>query len=199
MNSRFSYDPDLHRYTLDGRVIPGITRVLELTGFVDKAWFTEASRRRGTDVHRACWFLAEKDLDWNTVAPEHRARVEGFARFLEDVKPTLALAETPLYSERYQFGGTPDFMFHVGRETWIVDVKTGKAGLAAELQTAAQRVLLEGRFPGAFGMRAKRFALELPAEGKYRLIPHDDAGDETMFLNALAMVHRRINKGELTI
>jgi hypothetical protein len=201
-SSGFVYDPDLHRYTLDGRVIPGITKVLELTGFVDKQWFTEASRRRGTEVHRACLFLAENDLDWNTVAPEHQPRVEGFARFLEDVKPTLLLAEKPLHSEVYSFGGTPDFVFNINAETWIVDAKTGKAGLAAELQTAAQEVLIRERMMDAWtGLftRVRRFALELPERGKYRLVPHKDPGDELMFLNAVAMVHRRINKGELSL
>jgi len=193
----FEFVPKDHSYRLNGITIPGLTRTLELTGFVDKQWFTEESRVRGTQVHKACWFLAEGDLDWNTVKPEHLPRVKRFAEFLDEVRPQLVLAETPLYSAAYNFAGTPDFVFLVNGVYWIVDVKTGRAGLAAALQTAGQKVLVEERMPQVRG--ARRFALELPAEGKYRLVPCPKPGDTPLLLTAVAMVHRRINENELVL
>jgi hypothetical protein len=204
----FTFDPVLHRYAINGIPAPGITRILDLTGFItNKEWFTEESRQRGKDIHRACWFLAENDLNWDTVRPEYRARVRGFQKFLEDVQPKLILVEQPLCSFQFGFCGTPDFVFEVQDVLWCVDVKTGRSGLPAELQTAAQTILIK-EMPSPMGMTMiewlprviKRFALELPENGKYKLIPHrDDVMDTVMFLNANAMVHRRINCGELKL
>lgn len=193
----FAFDPKAHAYRLKGIVVPGITKTLEIRGFYDKAWFTEESRTRGTEVHRACWFLAEDDLEWSTVKPEYVPRVQGFQAFLNDKRPELFLAEKPLYSTAYNFAGTPDFVFRVGGEWWIVDVKTGRAGLAAHLQTAGQKVLISERFPEV--KTAKRFALELPEQGKYRLIPCPNPYDEAMFLTLVGSIHRQVNANELKL
>lgn len=191
------FDEATHRYTVGGKVLPGITSVLKMTGFVDDRWFTQEARDRGTATHRACWFMAEGELDWATVDPEIRPRVEAFGRFLEEHKPTLLFAEKPLHSDIYRFAGTFDFVFDVpALGICIIEVKTGAAGLAAMLQTAGQKVLIEERM-GFKGI--KRFAFELTAEGRYKFVPHLDLGDKLMFLNAVAMVHRRINAGELKI
>lgn len=178
--------------------MPGITSVLRLTGFTNDEWFTQESRDRGTAVHRACWFLAEGDLDWGTVDPMIRPRVEAFGRFLDEHKPVLLAAETPLHSPTYNFAGTPDFIFEAPTlgGTAIIEVKTGKSGLPAKLQTAAQKVLIEERM-GLNG--ALRFGFELTAEGRYKFVPHRDLIDKPMFLNAVAMIHRRINEGGLKI
>lgn len=190
------FDEALHRYTVGGMVVPGITQVLKLTGFVDDSWFTQESRDRGTATHRACWFLAEGDLDWGTVGPEILPRVKAFERFLAEYKPELIAAELPLHSPTYGFAGTPDFVFRLGGGPALIEVKTGRAGLAAKLQTAAQKVLVEEQL----GLKAvTRFAFELTADGQYRFVPHNEYGDRTMFLNGVAMIHRRINEKELTI
>lgn len=193
----FAFDPAAHAYRINGVVVPGITRSLEIRGFVDKRWFTDESRKRGTDVHRACWFLAENDLEWSTVKPEYVPRVKGFEAFLSDVKPQLILAEKPLYSTVHNFAGTPDFVFLVNGKYWIVDVKTGRAGLAAQLQTAGQQVLIEERMPEV--KAARRFALELPEQGKYRLIPFANPYDVPMFLTMVGSIHRQVNANELKL
>ena len=88
-------------------------------------------------------------------------------------------------------------MFEVNGARWIVDVKTGRAGLAAELQTAAQKVLIEERMPELKG--AKRFALELPETGSYRLVPCAHPFDQSMFLNLVSSIHRQVMAGELCL
>lgn len=201
----FRFIEETHTYLLDGVVLPSITRVLDLTGFVDKSWFTEGSRQRGTDIHLACRFLAEGDLDWGTVRPEYMTRVRGFEKFLGEIgSRRVLLAEKPLVSLIHGFAGTPDFLFDArtqGGTLWLPDVKTGKSGLAAELQTAAQEILIRESMPDIVPATARiqRFALELPEAGGYRLVPHEDPKDSPMFLNALAMVYRRINAGELSL
>ena len=194
----FLFDPETHRYTLNGVALPGITQILKLTGFVDGSWFTDEARDRGKAVHSACWFLAEGDLDWSTVGPDILPRVKAFEQFLNDYTPKLIMAERPLYSAMFGFAGTEDFFFEIpglGGEC-IIEVKTGRAGLAAKLQTAAQRILIEEN-QGI--KKANRFGFELSKEGRYKFVPHTDGTDKVMFLNAVAMIHRRINEGELKI
>jgi hypothetical protein len=192
----FKYSAEGHRYTFDGVAVPGITQVLSLSGFVDARWFNPTATERGTAVHSAALFLVEGTLDWASVDPEALPRLRQFEAFLNEHTPEMLFAEVPLYSTAWKFAGRFDFLFDFMGGPSIVELKTGKAGLAAKLQTAAQKVLIEEKW--GF-QNVKRFALELPAEGKYRIIPHADLSDKNMFLNALASVHRRINEGELKI
>lgn len=195
----FEFDPEAHRYRLNGAVIPWISFVLEKTGFVDKTWFRPEHADRGHAVHAACLYLIQGDLDWSTVHPDLLPRIKGFEAFWQDLRrfaPTVLLAEKPLYSTVYQFAGTPDLAVEVREGVKVFDIKSGKSGLAAKIQTAAQAILIEERF----GVKVvERYALELPEEGGYKLVKHDDRGDRTMFLNGLAMVNRRINEKELAI
>jgi hypothetical protein len=194
----FKFDEAEHRYTLNGVRLPSITWILKKRGFINDAFFDEASRVRGTAVHKACHFLVENDLNWETVHPGIISRVKQFKAFLEDISPfTIMHAEAPVYSKIYGFAGTPDYVFETRGEIWIPDVKSGKSGFSAKLQTAAQEILVREWVP--ITARVKRFALELPETGKYKLIPHEDRGDRDMFLNALAMTQRQINEKELSL
>jgi hypothetical protein len=192
----FAFDPEAHRYTLNGTVIPGITSVLDKTGFVDKTWFTPESANRGRAVHAACQYLIEGALDWDSVHPDILPRVQAFGKFLDGVRPELILAEQPLYSTTWKFGGTPDLVLRIRGLNAIVDIKSGRSGLAAMLQTAAQSILVHERKGIACTLR---YALELTAAGGFRVVQHVNPGDTTMFLNALAMIHRRVNEKELSI
>jgi hypothetical protein len=177
-------------------LIPGISFVLENTGFVDKTWFKAEHADRGKAVHAACLYLMEGKLDWATVHDSIRPRVEGFQAFLEKFRPEIVLAETPLYSQTRLFAGIPDLALKMLGGIYCNDIKSGKSGLAAKLQTAAQKILLE---ENGYGPIDHRYALELPAEGGYKMVHHFDRGDEPMFLNALAMIKRRINEKELAL
>lgn len=198
MMEDFDYNHDEHLYRLGGMVIPSITQTLKLMGFVDKRYFSEATATRGTHVHLACQFLVEKNLNWESVDESIRPRVETFGRFLEEMRPELIFAEIPLHHSLYRFGGTPDLFVKMNGELCVIDIKSGKAKLAAKLQTAAQKLLIEQMRNYQHG-QIKRFALELPEKGNYKLVPHDDRKDAPMFLNAVSMVYRRVNEGELNL
>lgn len=193
----FNFDPENHRYTLNGSVIPGISFILENTGFVDKTWFRPEHAARGHAVHACCQFLIEGNLDWSTVHPDILPRIRGFEQFLLDRKPKLIVAEQPMYSSSWRFAGTPDLVLEVPgeKQQWIVDIKSGKSGLASRLQTSAQDILVRQHCGEGVYLR---FVLELPEAGSYKLISHRDFTDRTMFLNALAMVNKRLNEGELS-
>lgn len=192
----FHFDPESHRYKLNGAVIPGISFVLENTGFVEKTWFRPEHAARGHAVHACCQFLIEGNLDWSTVHPDILPRVKAFERFLDGSRPRLILAEKPLYSKTWMFGGTPDLLLEIAGRITIIDIKSGASGLAAMLQTAAQGILLMERLE--FKQPPARYALELRRDGGMRMVHHSNPGDKIMFLNALAITNRKINEGELS-
>ena len=197
----FQFDAASHRYRLNGVLIPGISFVLEQTGFVDKTWFKPEHAERGHAVHAACLYLIEGKLDWATVHESIRPRIEGFKVFMEKYRPYVLMAEKPLYSGVHGFAGTPDLVFEPygqGGGVWVLDIKSGRSGLAAKLQTAAQAILAAEALGPHVPIHA-RYALELPAAGGFKLIQHTDRGDRDMFLNGLAMVKRRINEGEIAL
>lgn len=187
-----------HRYFLDKVPVPGLTETLRLTGFIDPSWFTEEARDRGTRVHSACCYLAEDDLEWSKVASDILPRVQAFDEFLKTYTPELIYAEKAFVSRAARFACRIDFLFDVPAlgGLSIIEVKTGPAGLAAKLQTAGQKVAIEENtaFKGI-----KRFGFELSKEGRYKFVPHVELEDRPMFLNAVSMVHRRINAGELKL
>lgn len=190
------YDAESHRYFIDGSPAVGLTNAIKLTGFVDDSWFTDEASERGTRVHAACQFLAEDDL--GTVAEDDKPRVDAFARFLSEYTPTLVMAEAFCFSRTYRFACRLDFIFDVKAlgGLSIIEVKTGRPGLAAKLQTAGQEVAARETF--RFGP-LKRFGFELTKEGRYKLVPHTDTADRPMILNAVGMVNRRLNAGELKL
>lgn len=194
----FQFDEKTHTYTWFGVKVPGISFILKSTGFVDTTWFTDEHRDRGHAVHRAAELLMFGELDWSTVHESILPRVKGFETWFHKIKPKVLMCEKPLYSNVHGFAGTPDMVVDVNGEMWIPDVKSGKSGLAAKIQTAAQGILVAENM----GMGCpifKRFALELPADGGFKMVPHEDRGDRVMFLNALAMVNRRVNEKELSL
>ena len=63
---------------------------------------------------------------------------------------TPYLIETPLVSELFQYGGTPDFLGEVNGILKLVDLKTGYVGKEAYIQTCAYReLLIENGYPPA--------------------------------------------------
>lgn len=198
MMDDFVYDDAEHIYRLRGTVIPSITQVLKLTGFIDDTYFSEWYAKRGTNVHLACQYLIEGDLDMGSVDESIRPRVERFEKFLSERKPQLIFAEVPLVNRIFRFAGTEDLFVNLDGVLSLIEIKSGKAKLAAKLQSAGQKLLINC-IPQYAGKVVRRFALELPEKGNYKLIPHGDRSDEIMFLNAVGMVHKRINEGELNL
>lgn len=102
----------------------------------------------GTLVHYLILCRLEgKEPDLSTFAPQDVTSAQVPLRKFEDwaVEHELQpiLLETPLVSEKFSFGGTPDFYGRVDGKTTLLDFKTGKAVYQeAFYQVAAYRELL---------------------------------------------------------
>lgn len=189
MNARF--DPDTHHYYLDNALIPSVTQIMADTGIVDSRWFRDTDRTRGALVHDGT--LAIDADDWDEEAtqqalPEIYPYLKQYQRVLQELKPAPLLSEEPLFSVKWRFGGTPDRVWKVGEETWLVDIKTGSAN-AAEIQLALYDILVQESRP-AIGKISKRVILNLTNNGKYKITtipPGQYSSDERVGLSAVTV------------
>ncbi len=134
------------RYQLqNGDTIPAVTTVLGILdkgeAFQDWLWdcgrqgvdyreVRDAAGRVGTITHRfiACHLNSVKP-DTGGYQPGEVAKAEKcFAKYLawereHPIKPVMV--ETPLVSEEFRFGGTPDLLAELGGEFVLIDFKTG--------------------------------------------------------------------------
>jgi len=154
--SAVTFDAASHRYTIDGREVAGVTKVIGsvirkpgLETWIGNVGNVEAKRRkekagdRGTLVHALATLHAEGTPDIPlgeevAIRPQLRLFEEWYA---DQVKELLA-CEFIVHHPRYDYVGTLDFLVRLrgDRIPTVIDVKTG-ASLWPEMraQTAAYR------------------------------------------------------------
>jgi hypothetical protein len=167
----FVFDAERHIYTLDGRVLPSVTQILEATGLVDFSRVSEgvlsAAQWRGSAVHHACHLDDEGDLDESTVEPEHHGYLSAWRKFKAESGFVPEVIEQPAYSIAYGYAGIPDRIgaFRPAPLPAIVDLKTGAIQPSVRWQLAAYAHLhsILPHRPGVF----KRIAVRLMPSGAY--------------------------------
>ncbi|MDD5485967.1 MAG: hypothetical protein PHW65_00170 [Dehalococcoidales bacterium] len=102
------FDPDKHQYFINSRPVPSVTQVLhevvpEAIHYADE-WYLQ----RGTAVH-ACMALLAQGKRFSH-DPEITGQVKSGIQWFADYAPDIVEVETHLYSELYQFAGTPDLI-----------------------------------------------------------------------------------------
>ena len=197
------FDPAAHRYTLDGRVVPSVTQLLEAAGLVDLDGIDPGVLRRkrelGTWVHAAIALMLDDDLDVETVWPPAAPYLAAFDRFRVESRFVFVreLCEQPLVDPVLGFAGTPDLVgrFPEGGATAVLDVKcTYTLAPTCGLQTAAYQHLLR---VGANCPVTKRLALWLRPDGTYSAKDYSSDArhrdDWPAFRAVLALWHWRRN------
>jgi hypothetical protein len=143
-----------HQYTVDGRVVPSVTQVLEAGGLVNLAGIPPdllgRVQERGRRVHKAAELLLRGELDWGSIGEEDAGYVLALDRFLstQKYKPIAGTVEKPFYCREFDYCGTPDVVVeHIAlrpRRTVqvLVDWKTGMMP-AVRYQLAAYAISLK--------------------------------------------------------
>lgn len=175
-----TFDPVEHLYRLDGRVVPGVTKVLRDEGFIDAAWFTEYSRDRGTKAHRAIELWDSEDLNEARLDPVLRPYLAAWKRFKLEAGVSIEASEVRLASDTYGFAGTIDKVASIGSTKAILDIKTGPVSSWVGLQLAAYHILVNEP-------ARRRYAVQLNNDSSYRLHEFKDRSDRPVFLAALAI------------
>lgn len=165
----------------------GVTRVLLAIGFMADWQVGEDALERGGDVHKACHYYDERDLDMRTLPEDYRARVRAWALFKQQSGVVLEGIEKRVENPLYRYRGRLDRLATLpGAPTRIIlDIKTGKPSPYVRLQTAA------------YGYAEKptelfrRMTVELKADGTYRIeeFPIGEYFDDVhTFLGALRVL-----------
>lgn len=188
------FQESTHTYTLDGVRVPSVTQVIRpmysFYGVPDEV--LQAKAELGTNVHRACELLDLDDLDEDS--DEGRAALEpiagyleGYKRFKADKKPVVIANEQRLYHPGHKYAGTIDRRYAMGGEIWDVDLKSTVAmSPLVGVQTAAYAEMFKAH-NGTPGKPARRGALQLFPDGKYKLWEFKEPSDFSVFLSLLTI------------
>jgi len=190
----FLFDAAVHQYTLDGQVLPSVTGILKpLQNFYGvPPDVLQAKAALGTAVHRACELLDNDDLDQES--EEGRAGLvpiagylDGYKKFKAELEPVVLENETQQYHPVHLYAGTIDRRYTIKHDLWDIDLKSTVAmSPVVGLQTAAYSEMFKAN--GVRG-KARRGALQLFPDGKYKLHEFKDPSDFAVFLSLLN-VHR---------
>jgi hypothetical protein len=190
----FTFEPQAHRYTLDGTVLPSVTQVLQ--PLYDFAGIPEAvlenKRLLGGAVHLACELLDRDNLDEDS--EDGRAAlvpiagyVAAYKRFLAQTEAQVVENETQLWHPLHLYAGTIDRRYRIDGLLWDVDLKTTVViSPVVGPQTAAYSAMLQAH---GHPPPQRRAALQLLPSGDFRLVEFKDPQDFAVFVSMLT-VHR---------
>ncbi len=140
--NKLHLEPEQHVYTVEKRVVSGVTGVLQ-DNFGVKPYWSEWHAQKGNAVHRAIALLVQNKLDWKSVDHRITGRIKAFQRFIKETRYEVLQSEVSLFSECHQFAGTLDLVVSDGATDYIVvDIKPPSAEPIVELQLAAYSLLL---------------------------------------------------------
>jgi hypothetical protein len=167
-----------------------VTELLVKENFIDRTWFDNYGATRGSYVHTACHLYDTGELDEEDLDPALVPYLDGWKKFRAETGFEASMLEERMVSDEYQFTGQPD---RIG--DWpkvglcIIDIKSGSLQPWTAIQLAAYKILA-GR-----NIRYKRFAVNLPGDGTYKVKEYKDRADEGIFLAALAIHNWKKNHG----
>lgn len=192
--SALSFDEATHTYTVGGRVVPSVTQILEV---VDRGLWRvrpevlEAARQLGTAVHKTTELYDTDDLDESSVAPQVAPYLAAWKKFRAETGFVPAAIELRLHHPVYGYCGTLDRTGVLRDRLALIDIKSGSSWPSHGPQTAAYAEA----FSAQEGERVEdRFACYLREDGSYRLVPHTEKADWSVFLACLTI--HRFNKGK---
>lgn len=190
--SKVVFNDEAHSYTLAGVVLPSVTGILKCLfdfSMVNSA-VLQAKVELGRAVHMACELHDAGDLDEASVAPAVLPYLTGYRKFRRDKCTHVIAAEQIVYSSLGYCGkfdllcefdgnveGKPDLH--------LIDLKTPLViSPAVGLQLAGYAAAL----PAPLNPKRRpiqRSALQLKADGTYKLVPFNDYNDFPTFVSFL--------------
>jgi len=189
-----TFDATKHEYTIEGRVVPGVTEILGDTGlrelFFDYEWYAE----KGSKIHLACHYHNKGTLAWETVDPLIYGYVEAYLKFKRECNVEVLESEYVCFNYILLYGTTIDTISELdfmSQRGWaIVEIKSGAPQPSDALQTAGQILALRGSLTG-WSKVNRRFVLYLKENGTYKLVENVDQADMLDFEAACRVYHRK--------
>jgi hypothetical protein len=192
-----TFDAAIHEYRLDGKWIPGVTRILGDCGFYKGSeFYTEESRTRGRQAHLACQLAdqhcpnaltLDEALDTLDLAPALLPYLQGYLLFKQERRYKPYCNETKVYMGNPLAAGTIDSIGTYGprNRTALIDLKSWKGSgpnpqPAALIQTAAYRMMAKDFLAHPVQHVDVCVIVALPGNGSYRI--YESANEREGFI-----------------
>ena len=194
--SKVQFDEATHTYTLDGKELPSVTRIIRYLA-VDKANNADPNmaliaRERGSAVHEATVMYDYSGEIPDDFPVEYAPYLEAYVQFVRDYKPGWELIEHQMGNKTLGFAGTLDRFGLIDGEYAILDIKTSykvdMPSLSAQL-TAYRSLLYKEYSPAKWDAILEKglnlYGLQLMRNGKYRLYKCDESVGDILFQSCL--------------
>lgn len=188
------FDEVSHRYLLDGRPVPSVTRVISNIN-EDLMLSTPFMRKTaiGTNVHKICEMINNGErVNISALGEDIRPYVEGYNSFLLKEKYQVIASELRVFSPKFRFAGTLDILARGPKGLALMDIKTSAIvspitalQLAAYQHCVEEMTAKEEIFGADIGKKARikeRVCIWLTGDGEYELVHYKDPGDWNTFL-----------------
>jgi len=163
--SELQFDEGTHTYTVDGAVLPSVTQILDALGLMDKTYYTEETRDRGTAIHEAIFWIEQGILTYEAFGEGHplAGYIAAWRSFRETSGFEIRDMEARRYHSTMRYAGTIDVIAHHKGKA-VVDMKSGLTESWHGVQLAAYAELEQDV--------KHRYVLELHNTGKFSLVEH---------------------------
>lgn len=188
-SSPLTFRAEDHTYWIGEQWVPNVTLILEpLTDYsrIPPAAL-ERARQEGVHIHHTIELYVKGDLDEDTLPEWLQPRLAAFKKFQQEAGFVMEGSEQRVHHPAHGYAGTFDLTGVIGRERAVIDIKRSFfAGAVIGLQTAAYLEAENARRRVAKLPKIKgRFALQLKADGAYRLEEFDAPHDFATFIGLL--------------
>ena len=185
-----TFEPIGHIYQNDhGDVLKSVTTILkdELGLYQWKGTMTKATR--GTNIHLACQFFDEKDIDEKALDTDIRENLGQYKKALAENDIVVEANELMRYHPELGYAGMVDKVAKVKGARSIIDIKSGKEEVWHRWQTAAYMGMLKKELG-----ELDRYCLYLTNDS-YKLVMHPSQMDwsEWTILLAAHNIRARAN------
>lgn len=165
--SEFIFDEEHHCYTLDGKPLPSVTRIIKpLYDF--SAVHPELLQRAadyGTALHKACELYLVNDLDEESLDENLKRPLEAFQKWASvELNGEEFVCEKKMFHPRLKYAGTTDIIIN-GQA--VIDIKSRPF---SEKTDPLQLVAYEHLWMNTDGHKAgpyKHYCLELKQDGTF--------------------------------
>ena len=187
---RLLFDPDAHRYTSDGVLVPSVSQVLRAVGMIDTTYYREEHSRRGELVHEILAARLRGPVPADMVPRPFHGYLEAIELFHRLHSPRPFLVETPVHLPK-RAAGLVDFYGQINSQPLcvVLDWKTGPFRWWHEAQTAGYKQMLESD-----GRKVhRRGTVHLTDRGGMDIQWHVSAAGQQDWDSALYLVERRLH------
>jgi len=178
-----AFDEATHTYSLDGKVVPSVTQILNIAndfGFVNKDVLDRASKF-GTAVHKATELYDACDLNEATLDIALLPYLDAWKMFLSNTNFRVISSEARVYS-KHGYAGTFDRLGYLDGRLTLLDIKTSTT---VARSTSLQLAAYEQAYKEMHDMQIEQLISVQLKPCAYTIRHHDDRTDFLTFLNFL--------------